>query len=150
MISVAWRVFATVVASIALAACRPTPRAVDATDAVSDVRIALSASAVASNRGDLEAHIGIYADSAILFPPGPQLGRAQARSNFASYFAAGIRRPVLRLHSLRVDALTPESVLATGQWVLDEATGRGSRRGWFTELWRRTPQGWRIVHQQAQ
>lgn len=150
MISPAARLFAALIASLAVAACRPAERAADASDAVSDVRTALAASVVAWNRGDLEAHVGVYADSAILLPPGPQRGRAQARSNFASFFAAGMRRPVLRLDSLRIEALTPEAVLATGQWVLDEATGRGSRRGWFTELWRRTPQGWLIVHEQAQ
>ena len=152
MLSPASRLLVAVVTSLTLGACRPAARAADATaaTAVSDVRTALAASVVAWNRGDLEAHVGVYADSAILLPPGPQLGRAQARSNFTSYFAAGTRRPVLHLDSLRVEALTPEAVLATGQWVLDEATGRGSRRGWFTELWRRTPQGWRIVHEQAQ
>ena len=71
-------------------------------------------------------------------------------NKLAAYFVAGIRRPILRLDSLRVEALAPEAALATGQWVLDDATGRGSQRGWFTELWRRTPGGWRIVHEQTE
>lgn len=147
MTSPASRLLAAAAASLVLTACPTTPRA---PDPVTAVRAELAASVAAWNRGDLEAHVAVYADSAILLPAGPQRGRAQARTNFQAYFAAGAPRPKLRLDSLRLEALAPGVALATGQWVLDDASGGGSRRGWFTELWRRTPVGWRIVHEQAQ
>ena len=110
------------------------------------VRAALDTSVLMWNRGDLDAHVAVYADSALLLPGVEARGRVQARRTLASYFADPIARPRLALDSLRLAPLGSGYVLATGQYVLEGGTVSGPRRGWFTEVWGRTPDGWRIIH----
>ena len=115
-------------------------------DGPSAVRAALDTSVAAWNRGDLDAHVLVYADTARLLPGAPGRGRAQARRTLEPFFAVPAERPQLALDSLRVAPLGPGHVLATGQYVLQGGTVVGPRRGWFTEVWGRTPAGWRIIH----
>lgn len=133
-----------------MAACRPasgttemaTPRAVSSQHGVTAVRSLLAASVEAWNRGDLDGHVAVYADSGTGGPPIGAGGRARARANLAPFFTNS--RPTLRLDSLMVRPLGRDYVLATGRYTL---SGTGSQRvGWFTEIWARTAAGWRIVH----
>lgn len=134
---------ALTVAGLVSACSRP-----DRTDpaaARAAVRAALDTSVAAWNRGDLDAHVAIYADSAVFRPSGGARGPTQARRAFAGFFAVPARRPALALDSLTVVALGADHVLATGQYVLTGGVVPGARRGWFTEVWTRTAAGWRIV-----
>lgn len=140
---------ATVVAATRLlTACAAPPAAERAPveDGLTAVRAALDTSVVAWNRGDLDAHVVVYADSARLLPGAPGHGRAQARRTLAPFFAVPAARPRLALDSLRLAPLGSGHVLATGQYVLQGGTVVGPRRGWFTEVWGRTSAGWRIIH----
>jgi len=38
-----------------------------------------------------------------------------------------------------------DDALVTGEFVLTGA-GHADRTGWFTTVWTRTPQGWRMIH----
>ncbi len=113
--------------------------------AVAAVRAALDTSVAAWNRGDLDGHVAVYADSAVFRPSGEARGPIQARRNFVQFFARPTERPRLTLDSLVVSTMGADHVLATGQYVLTGGTVAVPRRGWFTEVWARTPQGWRII-----
>jgi len=137
-----------ITAIIALAGCTRDDKAASRSslaDAGSEVRAALDSSVDAWNHGDLEGHVAVYADSAVFRPGGGERGRVQARRTFAPFFANPRARPRLALDNLAVSAMSAEYVLATGQYVLTGDTVTVSRRGWFTEVWVRTPQGWRII-----
>ncbi len=111
------------------------------------VRTELAASVDAWNRGDLDGHVAVYADSATLMSSGgPVRGRERARANFARYFAANGRpRQQLRLERVEVRPLGREHALATGRYVLSGG-GVAEQTGWFSVVWARTPEGWRIIH----
>jgi uncharacterized protein (TIGR02246 family) len=129
-----------------LAACRSAPDDARITS-VSDVRAALDTSVAAWNRGDLAAHVAIYADSAVLLPATEGRGPAQARRTLERFFAVVAERPVLALDSLQLEALGDAHVLVRGQYVLHGGRVDDTpRRGWFTEVWAHTTQGWRIIH----
>lgn len=119
-----------------------------ATDDRYGVSFVLSAedTAVAAwNRGDLDAHVSIYADTGTGGPPIRPGGRSRARLSLAPLFADP--RPTLRVDSLTVSPLGRDYVLASGKWLL---SGAGSTRsGWFTHVWARLPVGWRIVYEHS-
>lgn len=131
---------------LALTACNQARD--DATlTAVHDVHAALDTSVAAWNRGDLDAHVAVYADSAVLLPATEGRGPAQARHTFERFFAVPAERPTLMLDSLQLKALGDAHVLVRGQYVLQGGRVDGApRRGWFTEVWAHTAEGWRIIH----
>jgi beta-aspartyl-peptidase (threonine type) len=50
----------------------------------------------------------------------------------------------LTFSDLQITLLGPDSALALGSWKLDRA--RDQPHGRFTLIFRKTPDGWRIVH----
>ena len=104
-------------------------------------------SAEAWNRGDLRGHLALYADSVtFMTDSGPRSGVAPIEESFArKYFAQGRPRQTLRFGHLAVRPLGVSAALETGQWML---TGGGlpDQDGWFTLIWLREPEGWRVVH----
>ena len=136
------------ICGVVLAACRSqTGRVPESgeTTALETVRSAENAATDAWNRGDLEAHVAIYADTGTGGPPIAPGGRSRARAALAAYFTRA--HPTLRLDSLRVSALGPAYVLSSGRWTLSEGTS--VRTGWFTHVWARLPVGWRIVYEHS-
>ena len=112
-----------------------------------DVRVALDSSVAAWNRGDLTAHVSIYADSAVLLPGTDGRGPTQARRTLERFFVVPAERPVLALDSIQLTLLGDAHVLVRGQYVLQGGRVHGTpRRGWFTEVWALTAAGWRIIH----
>jgi uncharacterized protein (TIGR02246 family) len=116
-------------------------------DAAADIRAVLDSTAVGWNRGDLSRYLWAYADSATAMGAnGPERGvgaiEAQMRRGF---WRTG--RPLQALHFEHVDVrmLGKEHALVTGQFVLTGG-GQPQHTGWFTTVWRRTPAGWRMIH----
>ena len=129
-----------------LTACSPT-RDGGTPAGARAVRAALDTSVAAWNRGDLTAHVAIYADSAVLLPATEGRGPAQARRTLERFFVVPAERPVLALDSLQLTPLGDAHVLVRGQYVLQGGRVDGTpRRGWFTEVWAQTAAGWRIIH----
>jgi ketosteroid isomerase-like protein len=53
----------------------------------------------------------------------------------------------LKFSSLEIRLLGADHASVLGQWDLSrKLEGGGDAGGWFTLLFRRTPAGWRIVH----
>lgn len=134
------------------AACAPAvapPAAVPATWAADRAEIAalIRESADAWNRGDLRGHLALYVDSVTFMTgSGPRPGVAAVEEAFTrTYWRDG--RPVqsLGFEQVVVRPLGPGAALATGRFVLSGG-GRDEQSGWFTLVWTRTPEGWRVVH----
>ena len=135
---------------LAAAACStlPVPDVPgDGAAAEQELRAALSASADGWNRGDLEAHLAPYADSAtFMTASGPARGKARTRELLQrAYWADGRPRQTLGFSELEVRALGSGHALVLGRFRLSggdrpEATGR------FSLVWARTRDGWRIIH----
>lgn len=102
------------------------------------------------NRGDLAAYLSAYTDSATAMGAnGPERGvDAIGNQMRAGYWRTG--RPIQNLHyeHMEIRPLGPDHALVTGQYVLRGAA-RPDRTGWFTTIWRRTPAGWRMIHDHA-
>jgi ketosteroid isomerase-like protein len=106
----------------------------------------LTESADAWNRGNLDGFIAPYAvESTFMTPGGPVARTAMIERYRSKYFAGGRPLQSLRFEQLDVRSLGPDYALMTGRFVLSggalpEQTGR------FTLVWRRSSDGWRILH----
>ncbi len=124
--------------------------AADAPDWSADeaqMRRQLDDSVAAFNRGDLRGHLAIY-DPAITFMTrdGPRPGIAPIEAAFTqSYFRDGLPKQQLRFEQLAIRPLGPDTALATARYVLSGGE-EPDHSGWFTLAWRRTGEGWRVVH----
>lgn len=136
-------------AFVAVSACVSTRVAKSPTEgdrAAVDAVLAAERGAVdAWNRGDLDGHVSIFADTGTGGPPMGPGGRARARASLAPLFAKGGK---LEVDSLRAAALASDYVLVSGRWSLRADSGMS--QGWFTHLWARLPAGWRITYEHSQ
>lgn len=112
-----------------------------------EIRQRLADSALAFNRGDLPGHLAAYDESVtFMTKEGPRPGVAAIEKAFReTYFRDGKAIQQLRFEELAVRPLGPDAALATARWVLSGGEG-AEQSGWFTVVWRRTPAGWRVVH----
>lgn len=134
--------------SLALAACggaaagAPAP----ASDPTAEILALQDSTAAAWNHGNLAGHVAPYADTATFMAPGPLRGRDRIRASLErSFWREG--RPVqqLRYDSLTVRPTGPDYALVTGRFTL-YGGGRADRSGWFSLVYARTPEGWKILH----
>lgn len=119
--------------------------------AAADVTAMLQSSAESWNRGDLDGFLDDYLDSPeTTFVTGPGLihGIAPIRERYLrSYWKGGRPAQLLRFEQLVVRPLGADYALATGRYVLsDRETGAAGPSGNFSLVLRRTPAGWKIVH----
>jgi ketosteroid isomerase-like protein len=109
----------------------------------------LRAQQAAWNRHDLEGFMAGYWNS-------PQLtffSGAQERDGWqatidrylANYASPGHEMGMLEFTSLRIEVLGQESAFVRGAWRLTMSDGR-KPHGLFTLVFRKFPEGWKIVH----
>ncbi len=113
----------------------------------SDVRAVLDAQAAAWNRGDIEGYMDGYARSAdITFMSGDTLTRgwtvvlARYKKNYDSREKMG----QLAFSDLEIKSISKDAAVVLGRWQLTRAGD--TPHGRFTLIFRRTKQGWRIIH----
>ena len=129
----------------ALSAPTEMPRRGSKDDA--EIRAVMSAQAAAWNRGDIDGFMNGYARSdATEFIAGDKLSRGwqTVRDRYKKKYDSREKMGTLIFSELRITHLGGNVALVIGRWRLvrksDKAHGR------FTLLFRRTPDGWRIVH----
>ena len=132
------------------AGCRTLSRpevAAVAGDAASEIRAALAASAEGWNRGDLDAHLAPYADTAtFMTASGPVRGRSRTRELLErSFWTNGRPRQQLDFSELEVRPLGGSHALVTGRFRL-RGGGEAEKTGRFSLVWGRTAEGWQILH----
>jgi len=112
------------------------------------IRGVLDAQVAAWNRGDIEAFMAGYWQSPELsFFSGSERTQgweATLERYRKRYQSEGQEMGRLTFSELRVDVLGPDSAFVRGRWQLVRSKDRPG--GLFTLLFRRFPEGWRIVH----
>lgn len=134
-------------ALLLLAGCASTTSLRPAPDPEAVIYSAFEASADAWNRGDIDGHVAMYADStAFMTGQGPQIGRQRTADTLErAFFRDGQPVQQLRFESLAVRRLGPAHALVTGRFILSGG-GMDDRTGWFTTVWAYSEAGWQIIH----
>ena len=112
----------------------------------------LQASSASWNGGDLDGFLDDYWRSDELTfsgADGVTRGWDQVRDRYLrTYWAPGASRDSLRFREVEVTPLGSEHALALGRFVLYRPQKGDSvtASGYFSLVLRRTPEGWRIIH----
>ncbi len=106
----------------------------------------LDATTALWNRGDLDGFITPYDAAATFMTAAGPIGKDAMKSRYLTrYFTAGAPDQQLRFEQISVRPLGADHALMIGRFVLTGG-GRADQSGWFTLVWTRTADGWRIIH----
>jgi beta-aspartyl-peptidase (threonine type) len=115
---------------------------------IKEIRAVLDQQVAAWNRRDLEGFMGGYWKSPDLtfFSTGTRrAGWEEAIAGYRSrYQGEGHEMGRLDFSDLQIEMLSPRAAFVRGHWHLSFASG--GTGGLFTLIFRRFPDGWRIVH----
>ena len=115
--------------------------------AEADIKAVLDITATGWNTGDLSKYLFAYVpDTTEMLSVGPTGGvEAIEKTMKEGFWKTG--RPIqqLRYENLVVRMLGKNNALVTGQYILSGAD-KPDRKGWFTTVWTKTKQGWRMIH----
>ena len=121
----------------------------DQADAIADVRAVLDRQVADWNKGDLAGFLaGYWKSPKVVFLSGGQRfdGWEAMRERYRKrYQAEGRAMGRLAFSGLDVEPLGPEAALARGRWQLTMPEG-SMPGGLFTVIFRKLPEGWKIVH----
>jgi uncharacterized protein (TIGR02246 family) len=135
--------------AIAVFAVAYIPRMSAGPDNKAAIEHVLRAQQAAWNRHDLEAFMAGYWNSPDLtFFSGAKEnhGWQQALDHYrATYASPGHEMGKLEFSNLRIEMLGPEAAFARGEYHLTMPDGK-TPHGLFTLIFRRFPDGWKIVH----
>jgi ketosteroid isomerase-like protein len=131
---------------LALTAIFPAASAF-AADSVTGIRVVMNAQVEAWNRGDIDGFMAGYAHSdATEFVSGDKITRGwqTVRDNYRKKYSSREKMGKLTFSDIKITFLASDAALVLGRWQLDRK--KDKPHGVFTLLFRRTPAGWRIVH----
>jgi uncharacterized protein (TIGR02246 family) len=114
---------------------------------ISEIRALLRAQQEAWNRGDIDSFMNGYArDETTVFVSGDEVRRGwqTVRDRYLSKYNDRAKMGTLTFSDLEIEQLGPDSALALGRWKLKRASD--NPHGRFTLIFRKTLDGWRIVH----
>jgi ketosteroid isomerase-like protein len=135
---------------LALAGCAGQMQSPNGFSPVSDagaIKAMFDTTAAGWNRAELPIYLSAYVDTATTMGStglvrGVQGIEGQMRAGF---WRTGRPLQTLSYDHLEIRPIGPDQAIATGQYILTGG-GRPDRTGWFSTIWVRTPQGWRMVH----
>jgi len=110
------------------------------------VRAVIDAQAAAWNRGDIDAFMDGYARSpTTTFVSGDEVTRGwqTVRDRYAKKYDNREKMGTLTFSEVEITPLGDDAALVLGSWSLQRKDDRP--HGKFTLLFRRLPEGWRIV-----
>jgi uncharacterized protein (TIGR02246 family) len=115
-----------------------------------EIRAMMQNSQATWNRGDLAAFASDYEDSPETTFVGKEVthgGVAAVLARYQSHYPNRDAMGTLTYSELSIRVLTPGLVLANGKYSLQRtAAGGGDASGRFTLVIRKTPNGWKIIH----
>ena len=114
---------------------------------ISEIRAVLRAQQDAWNRGDIDTFMNGYARAeTTVFVSGDEVMRGwqTVRDRYLRKYSDRARMGTLTFSNLEVEQLGPDSAVALGRWELNREGD--NPHGRFTLIFRKTPDGWRIVH----
>ena len=121
----------------------------DSGDQKSAIRAVLDAQAEAWNRGDLEAFLEGYAKAGTtVFAGGDRVHRGfdAMAERYRKSYATRERMGKLAFTGLSFESGEADRAVVTGGWELERAGDEKKPGGVFTLIFRKLPEGWRIVH----
>jgi ketosteroid isomerase-like protein len=119
----------------------------DQTSAVSEIRSVLRMQQDAWNHGDIDRFMNGYARSrntVFVSEDTVRRGWETVRDRYREKYSDRAKMGILTFSDLEIVLLSPDSAVALGRWKLQRANDRPHGR--FTLIFRRLPDGWRIVH----
>jgi len=114
-----------------------------------EVAAVLDAQAAAWNKGDLEAFASTYDNSPSITFYGKSLNRgyAEVLARYKKSYATREAMGALRFEIVEFRVLGQDHALVLGKFFLTRtAAGGGDATGQFTLVFKKTNQGWKIVH----
>jgi ketosteroid isomerase-like protein len=118
-----------------------------ASDAAAEIRAVMTAQVAAWNRGDIDGFMDGYARSTTTeFVSGDKITRGwqTVRNNYLKKYSNREKMGTLTFSEIKITPLSSQDAIVLGRWQL--ARKDDKPHGVFTLLFRRTPAGWRIVH----
>jgi beta-aspartyl-peptidase (threonine type) len=112
-----------------------------------EIRAVMAAQVSAWNRGDIDGFMSGYARSdATEFVSGDKLTRGwqTARDRYQKKYDSREKMGTLTFSEVKITTLGSDAAFVIGCWKL--ARKKDKPHGCFTLLFRKTPAGWRIVH----
>ena len=111
------------------------------------IRALLQSTAEGWNAGDLNKYLSVYTKGATeMLSNGPAGGvEAIEKTMREGFWKSGRPAQNLRYENLVVRMLGKKAALVTGQFILSGAN-RPDRTGWFTTVWMKTKDGWKMIH----
>ena len=111
------------------------------------IRAVLDVTAEGWNEGNLQKYLSAYVPEATeMLSSGPAGGvEAIEKTMKEGFWKTGKPLQVLRYENVVVRMLGKNNALVTGQFILSGAN-RPDRTGWFTTVWTKTGNGWRMIH----
>ena len=114
---------------------------------ISEIRAILRVQQEAWNRGDIDSFMNGYARAeTTVFVSGDEVMRGwqTVRDRYLKKYSDRAKMGTLTFADLEIEQLGPDSAVALGRWELKRAND--NTHGRFTLILRKTPDGWRIVH----
>ena len=116
-------------------------------NSVAEIQSVLSAQQDAWNRGDIDAFMNGYARSAsTVFVSEDEVRRGweTVRDRYRLKYSDRAKMGTLSFSDIEVTMLSPDAAVVLGSWRLKRANDEPHGR--FTLIFKRLPEGWRIVH----
>ncbi|HEX9281402.1 MAG TPA: AtzH-like domain-containing protein [Candidatus Udaeobacter sp.] len=116
-------------------------------NSVAEIQSVLTAQQDAWNRGDIDAFMSGYARSAsTVFVSEDEVRRGwkTVRDRYRVKYSDRAKMGTLSFSDIEVTMLSPDAAVVLGRWRLKRANDEPHGR--FTLVFKRLPEGWRIVH----
>jgi ketosteroid isomerase-like protein len=113
----------------------------------SEIRAALKMQQDAWNRGDIDAFMqGYWRSEQTVFVSGDEVTRGWQKvlDRYKKKYSDRAKMGTLTFSNLEITPLRNDSAVVLGSWKLNRANDQPHGR--FTLIFRRFPEGWRIVH----
>src|SRR5207253_3843107 len=114
---------------------------------LTQIRSVLQAQQDGRNRGDIDGFMNGYARSAstvFISEDTIRRGWQTVRDRYRKKYSSRAKMGTLTFSDLEITLLSSDSAVASGRWRLKRANDQPHGR--FTLIFKRLPEGWRIVH----
>ncbi len=135
------------IAPLAMLGVAPSELAAAQTDTASEIRNVLQSQQEAWNRGDIDEFMnGYWRSEDTVFVSGDEVTRGWQKvlDRYKTKYSDRAKMGTLTFSNLEITPLSNDSAVVLGSWELKRASG--NPHGRFTLIFRRFPEGWKIVH----